>query len=195
MPVYLRVREPDCRCGGWFSPLKTRRFIIVLIPLRMRKPMAPALLFDISDIDLSRDVIDAQAIERIIPHRGNMRLLDGIVYEKQDLTRYVAYHNVREDEFWVDGHIPGRPVFPGVLMIETAAQLCSYMFQVRRPDVDFMGFAGVDDVRFRGQVTPGDRFVLLSEEIEFRRRRAICRTQGIVDGSLVFEGTIRGMPI
>ncbi len=157
--------------------------------------MAPSLLFDLSDLDLSRDVIDVEGIEKVIPHRGHMRLLDGIQYEKCDHTRYVAYHDVRPDEFWVQGHIPGRPVFPGVLMIETAAQLCSYMCQIRLPHVRFMGFAGVDDVRFRGQVAPGDRFTLLAEEVDFRPRRSICRTQGIVNGSLVYEGTIRGMPM
>jgi len=111
------------------------------------------------------------------------------------LTYAVAWRDVRDDEFWVPGHIPGRPLFPGVLMIEAAAQLASFMVLRRLPDHDFLGFAGVDDVKFRGQVVPGDRLYVLMEQTEFRRRRCICNTQGLVRGEIVFEATITGMPM
>jgi len=58
-----------------------------------------------------------------------------------------------------------------------------------------MGFAGVDGVKFRGQVRPGDRFIVLCRELELRRRRCVCRTQGWVRDQLVFEGQITGMPM
>ena len=157
--------------------------------------MAPSLLFDISGIDLSKDLYDTAASEDINPHRGAMRLLDGIVYECPEKKDYVAYRDIGADEFWVEGHIPGRPIFPGVLMIEAAAQLSSFITLKKMTGEAFMGFAGVDGVKFRGQVKPGDRLVILIRETEHRRRRCTCLAQGLVDGNLVFEATIKGMPM
>jgi 3-hydroxyacyl-[acyl-carrier-protein] dehydratase len=157
--------------------------------------MAPRLLFDITGIDLSRVEVDAAGIEQINPHRGVMRMLDGINYVSSDLNRAVAYRHVRPDEFWVEGHIPGRPLLPGVLMVEAGAQLASYLTKLRMKDMQFMGFVGIDDVKFRGQVVPGDRLLLLCEGIEFRMRRSICIAQGVVRGTIVFEAKITGMPL
>ena len=157
--------------------------------------MPPSLLFDISEIDLSRPRYGVDKIEAINPHRGHMRLLDEILYESDDLQRYVAMKHVREDEFWVPGHIPGRPIFPGVLMIEAAAQLASFSCLRRMEGLAFMGFTGADDIKFRGQVSPGDDLLLLCDQVEFRQRRCVCKTQGLVKGVLVYEGTITGMPL
>lgn len=157
--------------------------------------MAPTLLFDISGIDLDQAAFGVEAIERVNPHRGDMRLIDAIVFLADDLSKAVAYKDVRHDEFWVAGHIPGQPIFPGVLMIEAAAQMASFVYLRRLGDQAFMGFAGVDNVKFRGQVFPGDRLVLLLQEREFRRRRCVCDVQAAVNGTLVFEATITGMPM
>ncbi|WP_200761729.1 3-hydroxyacyl-ACP dehydratase FabZ family protein [Poriferisphaera corsica] len=138
---------------------------------------------------------DVSFIESINPHRGCMRLLDGIIYEDIPTGELIAFKDIGDDEFWVPGHIPGRPIFPGVLMIEAAAQLASYMCLQKLVDQDFMGFAGVDSVKFRGQVRPGDRLHILIKETEFRRRRCVCKSQGLVDGNLVFEAIITGMPM
>ena len=68
------------------------------------------------------------------------------------------------DEFWVRGHMPGFPLLPGVLMCEAAAQLGAYYLCAYRPfDGDFLGFGGMDNVRFRGKVSPGDRLVLIAK--------------------------------
>ena len=157
--------------------------------------MVPSLLFDISMIDLDAVQGDAAEIERANPHRGHMRMLDGIIWLNEDLSEALAYKDVRADEFWVPGHIPGRPIFPGVLMIEAAAQLASFLMIKRLPEVQFVGFAGVENVKFRGQVTPGDRLVVLGKAIEVRRRRCICDAQGLLRGTLVFEARIIGMPM
>src|SRR5439155_20441440 len=98
-------------------------------------------------------------------------------------------------EFWVPVHLPGRPLLPGVLMIEAAAQMASYMSLRRSSGVKFMGFAGARDVKFRGQVVPGDRLILIGKEADFRPRRWICDAQGLVNGTLVFEATIVAMPM
>jgi 3-hydroxyacyl-[acyl-carrier-protein] dehydratase len=157
--------------------------------------MPPQLLFDIGAIDLSKTVGGVQEIERVNPHRGAMRMLDGICHIDADLSGGVAFKDVRDDEFWVEGHIPGRPLFPGVMMIEAAAQLASYITLMKQREVKFMGFAGVDHVKFRGQVVPGDRLIVLTKLLDYRPRRSICATQGLVKGNLVFEATITGMPM
>ena len=156
--------------------------------------MAPTLLFPLDDIDLNAVVYDTAAIEAVNPHRGHMRLLDGVNYESDDKRRYVAYFDAKDDQFWVEGHIPGRPLFPGVLMIEAAAQLASFMTLPKLEGEAFMGFVGVDDVKFRGQVVPGDRLTLLMQETKHSKRRCTSRAQGWVKDRLAFEATIYGMP-
>jgi len=155
--------------------------------------MVPPLLFDISEIDLDQVQYGVQEIERINPHRGNMRLLDGITYLSESRPiEIIAFKDVRDDEFWVEGHIPGRPIFPGVLMIEAAAQLASFC-SLKTLDAQFMGFTSCDDVKFRGQVVPGDRLVLISNEIKIHPRRCICNVQGLLQGRIIFEAKITGM--
>ena len=157
--------------------------------------MAPPLLVDLSQIDLDQVVYDVAAIEQANPQRGDMRQLDGICYMSPDKTATVGFKDVRDDEFWVPGHIPGRPLYPGVMMIEAAAQLAAFIMKQRKPDLGFIGFVGADEVKFRGQVVPGDRLYLLGREIQFKPRRLICAGQGVVNGNLVFETKITGMPI
>jgi len=154
--------------------------------------MAPPLLFDISNIDLNRVLYDTEAIEKVNPHRGVMRMIDAIVHSDEDMIHTLAYRDVREDEFWVPGHIPGRPLFPGVLMVEAGAQLASFV-SLSKLKTEFMGFAGIESVKFRGQVKPGDRLYILCKQIELRKRRSTSQVQGVVDGKLVFEATIIGM--
>jgi len=157
--------------------------------------MAPAFLFDLTGVDLNRVLHGVDEIEKTNPHRGAMRMLDAVTLMDNETHCFAAYKDVRDDEFWVPGHIPGRPIFPGVLMIEAAAQLASFMM-LRWLKIDgFIGFAGVDGVKFRGQVVPGDRFHLIGTQVDLRKRRSICAVQGLVRGTMVFEAQITGMPI
>lgn len=157
--------------------------------------MAPPLLIDLSNLDLSRTVVDVEMIEKTNPQRGHMRHLDGILWMSPDFSAAVGFKDVRADEFWVPGHIPGRPLLPGVLMIEAAAQLSGFMMSQRIEKAGFLGFTGADEVKFRGQVQPGDRLLLLGREVSFKPRRFIAGVQGVVNGSLVFECKVSGMPI
>lgn len=155
--------------------------------------MVPSLLVDISRHDLNHIMHGPEEIEKVNPHRGCMRMLDAIVHHDEGFTEAIAYRDVRDDEFWVEGHIPGRPLFPGVLMLEAAAQLASYLSLNRMENEGFMGFVGCEAVKFRGQVVPGDRLYIIGREVEFRRRRWTCAGQGLVRGNIVFEATIVGM--
>ena len=157
--------------------------------------MAPPLLVDLTTIDLDRVVMPIEEIRRFNPHRYEMEQLTAIAHLDREAGQIVAVRDVRDDEFWVRGHIPGRPLLPGVLMIEAAAQMCSVYFKWVSEDPRFLGFGGVDGVKFRGQVVPGDRLVLLGQALELRHRRAVFNTQGVVGDRLVFEARITGMPI
>jgi len=155
--------------------------------------MAPPFLYDISSLDLNKVVIPLEEIRKVIPQRFEMEMLSGIIHYEEDVL--VGFKDLGLDEFWVRGHIPGRPLMPGVLMIECAAQLCAFYTMRRQPQMGFVGFAKCDNVRFRGVVIPPKRLYMIARTVEINRRRAIANCQGIVDGSLVFEATGTGMSV
>ena len=108
----------------------------------------------------------------------------------------MGYKDVTENEFWIRGHIPGRPLMPGVIMIEAAAQLASFFVKILRTDDDrFIGFGGIEDTKFRGTVSPGCRLYIVEKLLENRPRRFKSAVQGYVNGQMVFETTIIGMPV
>ena len=154
--------------------------------------MPPQLLYDISGIDLSRVIFDQNAIRECNLQRGDMEQLNAIVYAEPENGRIIGYKDVRDDEFWVPGHIPGRPLMPGVLMVEAGAQLASFYTRKFEGWKGFIGFSGADDVRFRTPVVPGNRLYILGQKEWSRHRRFCCKVQGIVDGSMAFEAGIIG---
>jgi 3-hydroxyacyl-[acyl-carrier-protein] dehydratase len=155
--------------------------------------MAPPFLFDLSNVDLNKVIVPIEEIRRVIPQRFEMEMLSGILYDDGKVA--VGFKDVSLDDFWVRGHIPGRPLMPGVLMIECAAQLCAYCAMRQRPEMGFVGFAKCDNVRFRGTVVPPARLYMIAQMVELGRRRAIATCQGIYDGTLVFEATVTGMSV
>lgn len=157
--------------------------------------MANAPIIDISTVDLTADGSIGHPIDDYLPQTGHMRMLDRVCWVSDDGASSVGYKDARADEFWCAGHIPGRPLFPGVLMIEAAAQLCSYTHKRNRKPEGFLGFIRCDEVSFRGQIVPGDRFVLAVKEIAYNPRRFTSLAQGFLGTKMVFEGKITGMVI
>jgi 3-hydroxyacyl-[acyl-carrier-protein] dehydratase len=157
--------------------------------------MAATPFVDLSTIDLTKVVADHEAIYRRLPHRYEFEQLDSIIWVDMATCTGVARRVVREDEFWVRGHIPGRPLLPGVLMIETAAQFASYLACELSGSDQFMGFARVDNVSFRGTVSPPATMYFIMKLVEHRSRRIVGDAQAMLDGKLVFEGRITGMPV
>lgn len=156
--------------------------------------MSTEPLFDISQADFDAPMADLDLVKRINPHRGPMIQLSGVAWWTAD--EGIGWRDIGDDEFWVEGHIPGRPLFPGVLMIEAAAQLSSFVIQIPKLEEEnpgFLGFVRSDETVFRGQVVPGDRMVLLAKLISQNRRRFVSRCQGFVRDALVFETTVTGM--
>ena len=150
-------------------------------------------LFDLAKINLDNIIADVEQIERVNPHRGDMRQLDRVLWWNDEKTAAVGLKFVRENEFWVPGHIPGRPILPGVLQIEAAAQLSSFVHRTRFPEGSFLGFTRLTDCSFRGQVVPGDTLILLTKEVKANSRRFITDVQGFVNEKIVFEARITGM--
>ncbi len=157
----------------------------------------------------SPPLVDPLSVDTQTPYRGiedirthnrqrfEMEMLSGIALLDMEKQIVVGFKHLSADDFWVRGHIPGRPVLPGVLMIESAAQLTSYYYMesIGNPPGVFIGFMGVTDVKFRGFVQPADTFIIAAQALEIRNRRCTFHCQGFVKDKMVFEGTILGAPM
>jgi 3-hydroxyacyl-[acyl-carrier-protein] dehydratase len=157
--------------------------------------MPPQLLYDISGIDLNKVLFDQEMIRACNPQRGDMEHLNAIVYADASLGRILGYKDVRDDEFWVPGHIPGRPLLPGVIMIEAGAQLASFYTRKFEGWKGFIGFSGAEGIRFRAPVPPNRRLYVVGQKTWSRHRRFCCKIQGLVDGNPAFEATIIGQEV
>jgi len=156
--------------------------------------MPPPLLFDLSQIDLTKEpVFDKEAICKVNPQRFEMQQLDGILWYDRKKLLILGYKDVTEEEFWVRGHIPDRPLMPGVIMVEAAAQLSSFFVKEVYGMEGFIGFAGIDEAKFRSIIEPGKRLYLLAHLTKFKRRKYTCSVQGVVDGTMVFETVVSGL--
>jgi len=157
--------------------------------------MPPKAFADLREIDLDQVQFGPEEIRARNPHRHEFELLDAVIAYLPDQELIVGAHRADPEGFWVRGHIPGRPLFPGVLMIEAAAQLCSFYWREAFPEhKKFFGFGGIKATRFRGVVAPGDRLIIIGKPTELRPRRATFDVQGFVGDEMVFESTIIGMP-
>lgn len=155
------------------------------------------LLVNPKELDFDNVIADLEAIRKFNPQRHEMEQLTAIVYCDEETMTCAGYKDVTEDDVWVRGHMPGMPLMPGVFMCEAAAQLCSYVTQ--RFDLlgaEVVGFGGMEEVRFRGPVVPGDRLIIACRRIRSRRGRMILSDfQGIVGESIVVDGQIIGVPL
>lgn len=157
--------------------------------------MPPAAILDPTTLDYSRLVADRETIKKLIPHRHEFQLLEGVVHCDREQLLCAGFHDVRADAWWARGHIPDRPLFPGVLMIEVAAQMASFLRSFVMQQPGFLGFVGAENVKFRGTVEPPSRFTIIGRGVEVRARRTVCETQGFVGATMVFEGRVIGMPV
>jgi len=157
--------------------------------------MPPTPFLDLSTIDLNRVIATREDVYKVLPQRYEFETIDGILHIDTEKQVLVAYRDIRADEWWCRGHLPGRPIFPGVLMVEAAAQMASYYDRVVQKSTKFMAFGGIDEVKFRGAVIPPARLILVGRALEIRPRRTTIEVHGFVEDRMVFEGRISGMPI
>ena len=158
----------------------------------------PQPLVDLSKLNLTEEVMTQAEIRRLIPHDHEFRLIDGVCFLDPEENVIVAYKDWGANPWWARGHIPGRPLMPGVLMIEGCAQAASILMKTTTegwgPD-RFVGMGGVDDARFRGVVTPPCRIHFVSKTAVQTRRLARYPAQAFVNGKLVFEMELIGVPL
>ena len=135
-------------------------------------------------------VLGREEIEAILPHRPPFLLIDEVV-ELEPGERVVARKTVRPDEWYLSGHFPGRPVMPGVLIVEAMAQTGAVAVLSQEENRGrFALFAGIDDVRFKRIVEPGDELELECTLEAVRGPIGKGKATARVDGQLAARGTL-----
>ena len=134
--------------------------------------------------------LDRAAIEAILPHREPFLLIDEVL-ELEPGERVVARKRVREDEWYLRGHFPGRPVMPGVLIVEAMAQTGAVAVLSEEENRGRLAlFAGIDDTRFKRIVEPGDELELECTLEQVRGPVGKGKARATVDGRLAARGTL-----
>jgi len=141
------------------------------------------------DMQLTGTELDINVIKRILPHRYPFLLVDKIIM--MDGMKIVGVKNVTANEEFFLGHFPGRPIMPGVLIVEAMAQTAGILMLSRNENFGKLAyFTGIDSVRFRKTVVPGDQIIMEIEIVRFRSRTGQAKAQAKVDGKVVCEADL-----
>jgi 3-hydroxyacyl-[acyl-carrier-protein] dehydratase len=157
--------------------------------------MASQPFIDLATLDLEQVIHGRDELLSKLSQRGTFEMMGGVIHRDEEQGTIVGFKDIRSDDWWAADHIPGRPLFPGALMIEASAQLCTFDYLLR-PDAnndDFIGFGGVTDTRFRGVVEPDGRMYFVGKLKRIRRSLFVYYAQGFYNDKLVFESEITGV--
>ena len=135
-------------------------------------------------------MMDSQRIQEIIPHRDPFLLVDRVTELDPEEISIVAQKNITKDEPFLEGHFPGNPIMPGVLIIEALAQtglICLFELKLIDPGAEFF-FTGIEQVKFRRPVVPGDLLELRVKLL--RNKRTLWKFEGraFAGGQIAAEG-------
>ncbi|MFH1782050.1 MAG: bifunctional UDP-3-O-[3-hydroxymyristoyl] N-acetylglucosamine deacetylase/3-hydroxyacyl-ACP dehydratase [Candidatus Omnitrophota bacterium] len=141
-------------------------------------------------VETDGNTLDTSDIQKILPHRYPFLLVDKIIELEPD-KRAVGIKNVTFNEHFFTGHFPGKPVMPGVLIIEAMAQVAGVLMLNKKENVGKIAyFVSLDKAKFRKMVVPGDQLRLEAEVIKLRSKTGQVRTKALVDGQVVSEAEL-----
>jgi 3-hydroxyacyl-[acyl-carrier-protein] dehydratase len=155
--------------------------------------LPPALLFDLSGINLQTVRLTRSQIYELLPLRHEFMLLDGVCSADLETLQIVGFADIRPDAWWCRGHVPESPILPGVLMLEMGAQLSAVLAKISGKYPGFIGFGGVEQCKFRARVVPPCRLLLVSKGVDYRSRRIVSDVQGLVNDTIIFEARVSGL--
>ena len=135
-------------------------------------------------------LLDINAIKKILPHRYPFLLVDRITEMEED-KRIVGIKNVTANEEFFNGHFPGRPIMPGVLLIEAMAQAAAVLMLSKKDNMGkYAYFMSIDNAKFRRPVVPGDQLRLEVEVVKLRTKAGQAHAQALVEGKVVAEADL-----
>jgi 3-hydroxyacyl-[acyl-carrier-protein] dehydratase len=146
---------------------------------------------DPAALQTAKSTFTVEEIQKLLPHRYPFSLVDRII-EYVPGKRAVGLKNVTFNEPHFQGHFPGQPIMPGVLIVEAMAQVGGVaLSELLESEGGLFLFAGIDKVRFRRQVVPGDRLVMTVELLWIKKRRfGKMQARAEVDGNLATAGEL-----
>ncbi len=136
-------------------------------------------------------ILDTNGIQQILPHRYPFLMVDAII-EMERFKRIVGVKSVTINEAFFAGHFPGKPIMPGVLIVESMAQTGGLLLLQEIPDREkkLLYFVAIDDARFRRPVVPGEQLRVEVTVLAFRGDFCKLRGKATVDGELAAEATL-----
>lgn len=141
-------------------------------------------------VEFGKTQLDINDIQKILPHRYPFLFVDKIIELEED-KRAVGIKNVTVDDYFFQGHFPGRPVMPGVLIVEAMAQVAGVLMLSKKENQGKLAyFMSIDNVKFRKTVLPGDQLILEAEVVKLRSKTGQVRTKAYVDSKIVAEAEL-----